>query len=305
MARDDDEYDGYDDYDDMIDEAYQDWLAEEGKEDFSLRSLDIDDLDKRYIVPSQYKLFLDEEEGEESRMEQEVDFYRPDRTIEQKDVRWCIDNGFEQVEDGLWSGPWYWKEHDKDKREPLEPIRRRLGTLTEIDPASFEIILRFKAEANAAFTAKKYAVAVSLYDRALTLYPLYYEIIPKVQMQEHVNILSNKAECLIRSQRYEAARVTANEALMLDSNHIKCLFRRAKASYRCATGTLDGFGMINPFLCGAAIEDLERIIAMKREGVADAQALLDEVNASLQGDIDRFDPRGQQSLMTDHFRRIR
>ena len=37
-----------------------------------------------------------------------VEFLRPDGDIEGKDIPWwCMDNGFFQVRDGLWSGPWY------------------------------------------------------------------------------------------------------------------------------------------------------------------------------------------------------
>ena len=32
---------------------------------------------------------------------------RPDGDIESKTIAWCLDNGFFEVEPGLWSGPWY------------------------------------------------------------------------------------------------------------------------------------------------------------------------------------------------------
>ena len=45
-----------------------------------------------------------------------VDFLRPDGDIEGKDIQWCLDNGFFQVEDGLWSGDWYYDTTHSDER---------------------------------------------------------------------------------------------------------------------------------------------------------------------------------------------
>jgi len=48
----------------------------------------------------------------------EVTFFRPDGDTETKDVQWCLDNGFFEVEKGLWSGNWYY-ETDLKKRQSL------------------------------------------------------------------------------------------------------------------------------------------------------------------------------------------
>lgn len=41
----------------------------------------------------------------------QVWFLRPDGDIETKDIQWCLDSGFFQVDDGLWSGNWYNRTH--------------------------------------------------------------------------------------------------------------------------------------------------------------------------------------------------
>ena len=58
-----------------------------------------------------------------------VEFLRPDGDIEGKDVPWCLDNGFFQVRDGLWSGPWYYDDHPEER--PMH--RQRLRETEEIE----------------------------------------------------------------------------------------------------------------------------------------------------------------------------
>ena len=47
----------------------------------------------------------------ESDLEEQVIFIRPSFSDEGKDVGWCLDNGFEQVKSGVWSGEWYWRKY--------------------------------------------------------------------------------------------------------------------------------------------------------------------------------------------------
>ena len=47
--------------------------------------------------------------------EKQISFFRPDGTTEGKDVGWCISNGFFEIEDGLWSGDWYYKQFPDEK----------------------------------------------------------------------------------------------------------------------------------------------------------------------------------------------
>eukprot|EP00978_Attheya_sp_CCMP212_P007499 scaffold17388_cov46-Attheya_sp.AAC.1 len=57
------------------------------------------------------------------RRSEEVTFYRPDRSTESKDIGWCLDHKFYEIEEGLWSGDWYYRHYpDKKKRPSSDPI---------------------------------------------------------------------------------------------------------------------------------------------------------------------------------------
>jgi tetratricopeptide (TPR) repeat protein len=233
------------------------------------------------------------EEMEDDRMQERVTFIRPEGTHEVKSVGWCIDNGFDEVEDGIWSGPWYKgvrQEHASRQSATKKPASQSRGSVTSLDDGTFGRILKHKAEANAAFSAKNYAAAVARYDKALTLFPPYYQFMPAGQLEEHVNILSNKAECLLCLEQYLEAGMAASEALQINSKHVKSLFRRAKASYLHALATPDDYG-INPFATAQVERDLQKIIDMRTsggagKGFAEAQALLDTMNARLLQDLE-------------------
>lgn len=61
----------------------------------------------------------------------EVTFLRPDGDEETKDVQWCLDNDFFQIEEGIWSGNWYYDDHPEERRhhskrlKETRAIRRR------------------------------------------------------------------------------------------------------------------------------------------------------------------------------------
>ena len=52
---------------------------------------------------------------------------------------------------------------------------------------------------------------------------------PRNQIQQIVNVLSNKSECLLRKGKFEDAAETATEALIFMNDHEKSRIRRAKA----------------------------------------------------------------------------
>ena len=59
---------------------------------------------------------------------EDVSFYRPDKTIEGKSISWCRDHDFIEVEDGLWSGRWYFEtdeEWENAVRENATGCKRR------------------------------------------------------------------------------------------------------------------------------------------------------------------------------------
>ena len=94
-------------------------------------------------------------------------------------------------------------------------------------------LLRLKQEGNQHFVDKGYCDAIDCYDASLETIPFDQRnnlfVAPKNQIKEIVNILSNKAECLLRKAKYEEAAEVATEALVFDSSHEKSRFRRAKA----------------------------------------------------------------------------
>jgi len=59
--------------------------------------------------------YYDDDESHRDFDDTPVEFFRPDGDTESKDVQWCLDNDFFQVEDGLWSGDWYYKEHPEER----------------------------------------------------------------------------------------------------------------------------------------------------------------------------------------------
>lgn len=46
--------------------------------------------------------------------EEEVEFVCRDGSIEGKTLRWCVDNGYTELQHGVWSGPWYGNKSDDD-----------------------------------------------------------------------------------------------------------------------------------------------------------------------------------------------
>lgn len=94
-------------------------------------------------------------------------------------------------------------------------------------------LLNLKLEGNQHFVERGYREAIYCYDASLESIPLPQRsnlfVAPKHQIREIVNILSNKAECLLRKAKYEEAAEAATEALVFDSSHEKSRLRRAKA----------------------------------------------------------------------------
>jgi len=94
-------------------------------------------------------------------------------------------------------------------------------------------LLSLKQEGNVHFVEKGYREAIDCYDDALASIPCDQRcslfVAPKHQITEIVNILSNKAECLLRKAKYEEAAEAATEALVFDGSHEKSRLRRAKA----------------------------------------------------------------------------
>ena len=77
----------------------------------------------------------------------DISFYRPDGSTERKSIQWCINNDFYQVEEGLWSGDWYYKRFPEEKLRKEEKEKERLKKEKERlnrDPS--EVVREYKRE---------------------------------------------------------------------------------------------------------------------------------------------------------------
>jgi len=192
-------------------------------------------------------------------------------------------NGFEEVKPGIWSGHWYWDEYAGGearltRQQELDAIKMNKQKAKDeridhhtVDKHLFVQVLELKKEGNTAFQSHQYSEALSLYKQAAEKLGMG-KFIGGVQRSEKVKILSNQAECCLRLKKYDEAMIWAAEAIRLDRQHEKSLFRRAKAAYKGSHGN-------DLFITSRVKEDLDIVIWLKGDGAAQAQALSDEIDA--------------------------
>jgi hypothetical protein len=260
---------------------------------------DSDDSDDDFGYPGEKM-----SKAERRRREQEVTFSRPDGTTEGKDIGWCISNGFEEIENGLWSGPWYYSDHGLTRPDssntplpghnpfpnPTEPPRK------PIDTAIFQQAIVSKNQGNEEFRLQNYETACRFYDRALAAFPppLAF-LLPAEQKAEKVKIHSNKAECYIRMGRNSDAVMEASAALELDKKHTKSRLRRTKAAWsdiQKTLGNATSISMVNPFAIAKVTDDLDYIIRQRDgEGVREAEAFKSIVDGEMEEIIRKFQIR--------------
>ena len=67
--------------------------------------------------------------------QEDVNFYRPDGTIEGKSISWCKSNGFIEVGENLWSGKWYYKKFPNERIQicPVAGCRQKFRTADALD----------------------------------------------------------------------------------------------------------------------------------------------------------------------------
>lgn len=224
---------------------------------------------------------------------QGVTFSRPGGDHEGKDVMWCLDNGFREIQDGVWSGNWHPdypgpdEERDTELSRRSRDLKKSLQTLVDrnVDPPTFEEALSLKAKGNSLFCAKQYRDALTPYTQAKEKLGGIGMILSGDQRAEMVTILSNEAECYLRLKWYTEAQMSATSAIALDGKHVKSLLRRAKATLY---GSVYDDNGINPFACAQVEEDLEKIIRMNDDGVEEASKLQEEMRARMQKETDRL-----------------
>ena len=98
-------------------------------------------------------------------------------------------------------------------------------SLATLDVADYDAAMALKAEGNVLFGAGKPAEAIAKYDAALCQYGSRAGV--GEQLTEKVKLLSNKAECCLRTDAWEDADGAASLALVIDTTHAKSLLRRA------------------------------------------------------------------------------
>ena len=113
------------------------------------------------------------------------------------------------------------------------PIRRLDEEIT------MKQIMEYKLKGNNHFLRHEFREAIDYYNDALScihcergehLHLQHLFVAPIHQIQQIVNVLSNKAECLLRKYKYEDAAEVATEALIFMNDHVKSRIRRAKAT---------------------------------------------------------------------------
>lgn len=69
--------------------------------------------------------YYDDESDDDAENAEDITFYHPDGSTEGKSKSWCISNGFFEIEPGLWSGEWYWRDSPHAKKELEEQKRQQ------------------------------------------------------------------------------------------------------------------------------------------------------------------------------------
>lgn len=140
-----------------------------------------------------------------------------------------------------------------------------------LDETNFRAVLEHKARGNAAFGGGRFQEAIQAYDAALA--PYEARAGSAAQRDEKVKILSNRAECYLRLDRWADAEETASLALELDASHSKSLLRRARARMQLGGSALAGARL-----------DLRMIIAAEGDGSATAAGMLRDITARLKSE---------------------
>lgn len=173
------------------------------------------------------------------------------------------------------------------------PPKLRIRRLDE--DTTMTTLMEHKRKGNYYFGRYEFRAAMDCYDSALSSIPetqrdLY--VAPRHQIQQIVNILSNKAECLLRKMKFEDAAETATEALIFMGDHEKSRIRRAKAGlevgkYDRYEATCRGDGtMTGVAYLVQAKYDLDEVLngpESSKEGRKTASEIMSQVEKLLNG----------------------
>ena len=144
--------------------------------------------------------------------------------------------------------------------------------IRQIPPEEMKELLAKKVSGNEEFAKQNYIEAIEFYNEALDFLEHFY-VAPAEQVEQVVNVLSNKAECHLRLKQYEDAADVATAALLLDNSHDKSRLRRAKAEMAIAGAS---------YLIQARV-DLKEIVEQHHSiaGVRQAKEFLSELEEIL------------------------
>mmetsp|Transcript_30514 Transcript_30514/g.50709 ORF Transcript_30514/g.50709 Transcript_30514/m.50709 type:complete len:292 (+) Transcript_30514:83-958(+) len=225
-------------------ETWGEWSSYSGWNDSTERSHDCEDLLPGYT---------------RSELSRKVTFVKSSKNPttgefvrERKTVLWCIQNGCERIQPGVFAGFWYFTYlfgEEEGKRVWIDTVNQRLvkqskGKAIKIDDAEFKKMMAFKDKGNRSFQRAQYYSALKNYRLAEQLIggEVMGMYLIASQRAELVKVLSNQAECYLRMKKYEDALSKSTAALKLDSRHEKSILRHTKAiSHAVASGQSLGY----------------------------------------------------------------
>lgn len=204
---------------------------------------------------------------------------------EDKNVRWCLDKGYWEVEPGVWAGYWFWdkypdvKPHVRIANQFVLPPEERINR--NVSANTFQEVQRHREEGDQFYKIEMYLQALNKYEKALNLLggEDFTAFLRGNQREEAVQILSNMAECNIFSRHFSEASFNASSALSLDKYHERSLLQRARANYNLAFQKTDSGRVAgDSLLLSLFEEDVDRVIAMGGEGYDEAKELKEMSN---------------------------
>lgn len=122
-----------------------------------------------------------------------------------------------------------------ESRAPKLPI----DCFSHLEEAAFAQVMELKQQGTIAFGEARLDDAERLYMSALELYGSKSGS-RGPQKDEHVKLLSNVSLIHLKQKRWVQAESFASQALVIDEDHQKSLYRRAKACYQISQNTRGG-----------------------------------------------------------------
>lgn len=153
------------------------------------------------------------------------------------------------------------EDEDHDNRKLKKADRMRM-------------VVKNKEEGNELFKGKNYRPAAARYHKSLTHASKFFDLSPDDEVevkQVKLSLYLNLAQCYIKLENWDSTLRNCDEALTIDSNNPKALFRRsvvweAKKEYEKALDDLRRAGEINPqdAMIVKAVDRVTKLIAKEK-----------------------------------------